>query len=126
MEQDQARLWAKAGQDDPPLLWDLKYWPAAAAETEFLTPQQYWHEAEQLREAARCEDPCTCETLDIRKFGDGIWELRDKGGCLGKINLRVYFHLDTAHRAIVVLGVLKKEDECQLRQSVVVRIERRL
>ena len=54
---------------------------------------------------------------------EDYWELKDKGGPLGKINLRVFF--DIHEKNIIILGVHKKEDEGQLRKSVKVRISRR-
>lgn len=105
-------IWAERGTDDPPLLWSIEYWPAAVPEAKFLTPAQYWQ-------------PLTCPTVDIAKMTT-FWELKDKGGPLGKINLRVFLLVDSARKAIVVLGIHKKEDEDQLRSSVIERIERRV
>jgi len=123
-EDSLAGIWAERGTDDPPLLWTVKYWPAAQAEAKMLTPPQYWHVADQLKEMARTKDCCACPTVDIAKISS-FWELKDKGGPLGKINLRVFFIVDAERHSIVVLGIHKKEDEDQLRRSVIVRIERR-
>ena len=38
-----------------------------------------------------------------------IFELRIKGGAVGKTNLRVFFAVLDAQRAVVVLGIKKKE-----------------
>lgn len=123
-ENKHARVWSRIGGGDPPLIWTLAYWPDAHREAKFLTAQQYWHEADQLMELAREPDPCRCETVDVAPIED-FWELKDKGGPLGKINLRIFFLVHSERREIVVLGVHKKEDEGQLRRSVVVRISRR-
>jgi len=37
--------------------------------------------------------------------------LRDKGGILGNINLRIFFHVDRVARAVVILGVIKKQND---------------
>ena len=123
--EDSARVWAQTGTGEPPLLWWLKYWPAAYPEAKFLTPPQYWHMADQLLEVCRTPDPCTCPTVEISKIRD-FWELKDKGGPLGRINLRVFFLPDAETKSVVVFGIHKKEDEDQLRTSVIVRIERRI
>lgn len=114
-----------AGVGDPPLVWSLMFWPAAVAEAKILTAGQYWHVADQLMELGRSTDPSKCTTLNIAKIGN-CWELKEKGGPLGKINLRVFFYVDDMNGTIIVLRVHKKEDEAQLRRSVVVRIERHL
>ncbi len=124
-EQASAALWKNAGVGDPATVWPVKYWPCVVAETKFLTAQQYWHVAGQIDEIACEVEPCRCPTADIAKIKD-FWELKDKGGPLGKINLRVFFFVNTDRHEIVVLGVHKKEDEDQLRNSVIIRIARRL
>jgi hypothetical protein len=125
-EKRPAKTWQESGTGNPPLLWSLKYLPRAVDEARILTPQQYWHMADQLCEICRERDPRRCPVVEIARIED-FWELKDKGGPLGKINLRVFFFVDTAKQRhdVVVLGVHKKEDEDQLRRSVVVRIARR-
>lgn len=119
-----ARTWQKKGQGDPALLWNIKFWPPAASETGFLNCAQYWHVADQLKDLARCQEPTRCPTVDIAPI-DEFWELKDKHGVLGKINLRVFLITDPDDRSIVVLGVHKKEDEGQLRTAIKTRILRR-
>ena len=120
-----AATWQGSGIGDAPTLWPVKYWPCVHGESKFLNAQQYWHVADQISEMAREVEPCRCSTVDIAKIGD-FWELKDKGGPLGKINLRVFFFVNTDLHEIVILGVHKKEDENQLRTSVITRISRRL
>jgi len=125
-ESKQARTWQQLGQSAPPLTWSLKYWPDAIKEAKFLTSEQYWHLADQLKDIASTDEPTKSSTVEIAPIG-GFWELKDKGAILRKLNVRVFFVTDTEEpRSIIVLGVHKKEDEGQLRRSVVVRIERRL
>ena len=117
----------KAGTGEPPLIWDVKVWSPSSRDARHLTPVQYWHVAEQLRELARCKEPTKCPTQNIKKNGN-FWQLADKGGPLGKINIRVFFIIEDSgqRKEIVVLGVHKKEQEGKLRQTVVVRINHRL
>lgn len=124
-DEKSAGTFEHVGTSNPPLLWTVKYWPPVIEDASFLNSQQYWHVADQISEIARETEPCRCPTAEIEKIGD-FWELKDKGGPLGKINLRVFFLVNAALKEIVILGVHKKEDERQLRRSVVVRIERRM
>ena len=114
--------WMKSGLDGTPPYFSVKFLPQVANEADFLTAQQYWHVADQIRDLANSKEPTKCATLNIAKIED-YWELKDKGGPLGKINLRVFF--DIHEKNIIILGVHKKEDEGQLRKSVKVRISRR-
>lgn len=76
----------------------------------FLDEDQYDHLADQVRELAGQEDPRHSDTVDIRPIED-FWEIRDKGGVLGKINARVFFVIHKPSRKIVVLGAIKKEKD---------------
>ena len=122
-----AQTWQDAGTDDPPLVWNIKFWPTALKDAKQLLPPQYWHVADQLRELARCKEPARCPTLDIDRIS-GFWRLAEKGGPLGKTNIRVFFTIEDSdgRKEIVILGVHKKEEEGKLRKSVKTRIERRL
>lgn len=121
-----AKTWQKIDPTaSPPKLWALKYWPSVTSETDILNHSQYWHVADLLDQLSCAREPSKCETLSISPF-DRFWSLEDKGGVLGKINLRVFFYVNSTKQEIVVLGVHKKEDESQLRKSIVIRILRRL
>jgi hypothetical protein len=63
----------------------------------------------QLRDLAKHRDPTHSESLSLDKIED-FFELREKGGVLGRLNVRVFFGVDKDNRAIVILGVLKKEN----------------
>ena len=117
----------KAGTSEPPLVWNLKCWPSCLDDVKYLNEEQYWHVAQQLMDIARCEEPIKCQTQNINKIGD-FWKLHEKGGPLGKTNLRIFFITEDSgdQKDIVVLGVHKKEQEGKLRNSVIIRIKRRM
>jgi hypothetical protein len=76
----------------------------------FLNEDQYEHLANQVREIARQDDPTHSDTVDVRPIED-FYEIRDKGGILGKINARVFYFVNKPAREIVVLGAIKKEND---------------
>jgi hypothetical protein len=107
--------------------WDLAYLKVASEEGRtFLSEVQYDHAVHQF-EALACEkDPSHPKcAVDVQSHGDFL-EMRDKGGVLRKINLRVYFILvDKPSKTIVVLGAYKKEDEGQTPRQVVIKMRNR-
>ena len=76
----------------------------------FLNIDQYQHFVLQFKELARENDPGHSQTASVDAIED-FFELRDKGGILGKLNVRIFFHLDKARSAIVILGGIKKQNE---------------
>lgn len=114
----------KKGHDKPQ--WELRYLEAAAKEGhKVLDEIQYAYVIEAFDELAFAHDPRVTETHDVRPIYD-FYELRDKGGHLGKINLRVYFSVHETERTIVVLSVYKKEDEGKAPERIVRRAKARL
>jgi len=63
--------------------------------------------------------------LDIEPIGS-FYELKEKGGILGKINLRIYFGTFPDVRELVVAKTYKKEEENALSRHVIVLVENRL
>ena len=57
---------------------------------------------------------------------DDFFEVRDKGGVLGKINVRVFFFIEFKSRTIVVLGAIKKENEGQTPGPTKLTMRRRM
>ena len=90
-----------------------------------LTDVQYAHIARQFQELAREPDPGHPATVDVKQIED-YYEMRDKGGVLGKTNFRAYFCVDKAARLIVVLGADKKEEDGQTSQVVKIKMRYRL
>jgi hypothetical protein len=90
-----------------------------------LTPDQYSHEAELFKDLAEHDDPTHSTTQRVEAV-DEFWELKDKGGILGKINLRCFFYVDKTNSVLLVLGAIKKGNEDQPPKSVRIRMRRRL
>jgi hypothetical protein len=104
----------KEGGGPPPgYQWNVDILDQAFDEAKaFLNEDQYDHLANQVRELALEDDPTHSDTVDVRPI-DVFYEIRDKGGVLGKINARVFFFVHHGSRTIVVLGAIKKEKEGQ-------------
>ena len=89
--------------------WTVLYLAVAREEaSRFLGPAQYAHVVDQIKSLAREEDPTHPQTVSVDAIED-FFELREKGGPLGRTNVRVFFVLDKEAQAIVVLGAIKKE-----------------
>lgn len=56
---------------------------------------------------------------------EDFYELRDKGGILGGLNVRVVFALDRGRRALLVLGAIKKQNDGPTPKGDKVRMRRR-
>jgi hypothetical protein len=91
----------------------------------FLNPGQYEHMAMQVKELARESDPTHSQTASVDAIGE-YWELRDKGGILGNLNVRVFFYLDKKNEALVVLGAIKKQNDGPTPLGDKMRMARRL
>jgi len=108
------------------LLWNLAYGDAAAKEGRaILDDAQYTHVREQFELMAEFENPRSVQVLDVQPIDD-FFELRDKGGILRKLNLRVYFGILEESRTIVVVGCYKKEEDSKLPVHVRLRMKNRL
>lgn len=95
----------------PGYRWTVEVLDTAYGEAmAFLTEAQYQHLSAQFRELASQDDPTHSLIIDIRAV-EHFYELRDKGGILGKINVRVFFLVHKTPHLIVVLGVIKKEND---------------
>lgn len=88
----QAKIAVQQGGGPPPgyqwtvLILDQAYKEA----TQLLDDDQYAHLAAQVKELARADEPTRSETVDVRAIGD-FHEIRDKGGILKRLNIRVFF-----------------------------------
>jgi hypothetical protein len=91
-----------------------------------LDESQYHHIASQFKLMATEGSPTSSELVDVKPIED-YYELRDKGGPLGKLNIRAFFTLDQSHRRIVVLGLIKKENDgpTHLGDKIRIRIRKR-
>lgn len=77
---------------------------------ERLTTHQCSHIRDQVKDLASEESPSQSKTVDVRPIED-FHELRDKGGVLGNLNVRVFFFIDSERRTLVVLGVIVKKND---------------
>ena len=104
------RIGVRQGGGPPPgYQWNVLLLEQVHGEAkEFLNDDQYAHLALQVKELARQDDPTHSQTIDVRAIED-FHELRDKGGILRRLNVRIYYFVHTPGRAIVILGVTKKE-----------------
>ncbi|MEX0717448.1 MAG: hypothetical protein WD066_12715 [Planctomycetaceae bacterium] len=84
----------------------------------------YDHLAMQVRELASQPVPSHSDTVDIRPIED-FFEIRDKGGVFGGANVRLFFGIDKATRAIVPLGVIKKQNDGQTPLGTKITMRRR-
>lgn len=89
-----------------------------------LTPGQYLHVKDLVKQLVGFGRQEYESQLRIEKFGD-FWELKEKGGVLGKKNIRVYFKDNIAENEIVVLSTYKKEDDGQAPDHIRIRLKNR-
>jgi hypothetical protein len=86
---------------------------------------QYQHIVEVIKRLKDFGNYEELSDLDIEPISD-FWELREKGGPLRKINLRVYFAILKDDKILVILKAYKKEEDGQTPQHVIVSIQHRL
>ena len=93
---------------------------------DFLRREQYEHLKLQILELARRRDPTHREVVSVKKMAsEDFHELRDKGGVLGGMNVRIFFGVDKGSRAIVVLGCIKKQNDGPTPDGALLRMRRR-
>ncbi len=90
-----------------------------------LSVEQYGHVADQFRELAHEEDPTHALHVSVDAVED-FHELRDKGGILGPLNIRVFYYVDKWTRTIVVVGAISKQNNGPTPLVVKVRMRRRV
>jgi hypothetical protein len=90
----------------------------------FVNVCQYWHLALQFKELAHEIDPSHPQTASVDSVED-FYELRDKGGVLGGMNVRIFFLLDKQKSSIVVLGGIKKQNDGPTPLGAKIRMRRR-
>ena len=110
----------------PGYLWNVPYLTLARDEAMgFLNEEQYAHVVDLLGALASEPSPTHANLVAVEAVED-FYELKDKGGILGKINLRVFFTVVPEEKAIVVLGAIKKESDGQTPTWAKTRIRYRL
>lgn len=99
--------------------------PIAAKEGwEILTPGQYLHAKDLIKQLVGFGVREFDSKLRIEQIGD-FWELKDKGGTLGRINLRIYFRFAQESNEIVILKTYKKEDDGSAPPHIVIGLKNR-
>ena len=126
MSKKQIKIGVHQGQGpEPGYRWNVMIIDLAFNEVRaFLSEIEYEHVAMQVKELATEEDPTHSQTASIDQIED-YFELRDKGGVLGKKNIRIFFGLDKSKRAIVILGGIKKENNGHTPEATRIRMKRR-
>lgn len=128
MPKKRIRVGVRGGQGLPSgYRWNIWFLTLAAEEARsFLSDEQYEHMTMQFRELASQEDPSHSHTVSVRKLtAEEFFELRDKGGVLGKINVRGFYGIDDARRSIVVLGAINKKTDGPTPRGTIITIRRR-
>lgn len=112
MEGQELKVGVRIGGGPPPgYSWNVGILPMCHREAlASLNEDQFDHLRDQIRELARENEPTRSPTADVKSIEE-FHELRDKGGVLGNLNVRVFFHVDAGRRCLVILGfILKKND----------------
>lgn len=119
------RLATRVGQGTPPSIWNVLRLEYVGHEAgKLFTDAQHAHIVDQIKELARAKKPSHPDTLSVDQI-ENYHELRDKGGVLGKLNIRVFFGIDKKERAIVILGLLKKENDGATPPAIKIQMGRR-
>ena len=106
--------------------WDVHVLKAARLEgRKILTDVQYDHVVEVLKRLTDWEDKAEISDLRIEKI-ESFYELKDKGGVLGRLNLRVYFAALPENKDIIVLKTYKKEEDGACPRYITINVESRL
>ena len=107
-------------------VWKLSHVAVVAKESHrFLDPNQYAHAVDLCVQLAEERDPRRPPTLDVEKIEE-FYELKDKGGLLGKINLRIYFAVFDDTKEIMVLGCWNKKVEGRVPAYIKTKMRARL
>jgi len=91
---------------------------------EFLTIGQYVHVTDFVKQLTGFGSRRYDRTICIAPI-DEFWELKEKGGMLGKINVRIYFAFLKESNEIAILHAYKKEDDAQVHPSVLLLVRQR-
>ncbi|HZZ29328.1 MAG TPA: hypothetical protein VFE46_15130 [Pirellulales bacterium] len=90
-----------------------------------LTDGQYLHIKDHLKELTGFGARKFTTQLRIAPFEE-FWELKEKGGVLGRKNIRIYFFHDTDDSDIILLMTDKKENDGQASPSIKYILRNRL
>jgi mRNA-degrading endonuclease RelE of RelBE toxin-antitoxin system len=121
------KVGVREGSGPPPgYNWNVDILDQAFKEAKsFLDDDQYQHMALQVQELARQDDPKHSQSIDVRPVED-LHEVRDKGGILGRLNVRIFYFVHDPSRTIVILGAIKKESDGPTPMGDKKRMQRRM
>jgi hypothetical protein len=94
---------------------------AKAEGRKILNETQYEHITDVLRRLVDFGDKDELSDLSIEPIGS-FWELKEKGGILGRINLRVYFGTLPDDMELVIAKTYKKEDDGKTPQHIIEQV----
>lgn len=116
----------RGGGPPPGYRWSVEILDVSTDEAmKFLNGEQYAHLSQQVRALAQQDDPTHSEAIDVRPIED-YYEIRDKGGILCRLNVRVFFCVEKSRRTIVVLGTINKKNDGPTREPDKIRMRLRL
>ena len=116
----------RAGARSETQVWKLSHVAVSAKEAHrFLDQTQYAHAVDLCVQLAEERDPQRPLTLDVEGIEE-FYELKDKGGVLGKINLRIYFVVFDDTKEIMVLGSWNKNVEGKVPPYIKTKMRARL
>ena len=128
MAKKRLKVGVQKGHGRPPgYSWNVSILDLAFREAvDVLTPVQYAHMRLQVQELARQRDPTHSKTISVEKMTpEDYYELRDSGGVLSGLNVRLFFGIDKDSRAIVVIGLIQKQNNHRTPQGDIIRMRRR-
>lgn len=106
--------------------WNVLYLSASRDDAmRFLDEVQYAHVSDLFKALASEEDVRRPTTVRVEQVED-FFELKDKGGILGKVNLRVYFIVDDRVRSVLVIAAINKDNEDQMPERAKIKVRSRI
>jgi hypothetical protein len=98
------------GQGEPENRWTLLSLKRVRKEIEqLLNPAQLAQIKYYFALMCQSDDPCDVEGLDYEKLaGEDFYESRFRNNVFNRLNIRVYYLVDSEYRRIVILKVYQK------------------
>jgi len=126
MQENELSILGRIGQGPPPgYQWNVLSEDHVLGELRKLTNEhERSHLKDVMEQLASESDPRRSQLCDVKRFKE-YFELRDKGGPLGNKNVRVFFMVVDSKRAIIILGVILKQNNGKTPPGAMVGIERR-
>ena len=100
----------RGGGPSPGYRWGVLVFREAYAESKQICSKiQRDHLRDVVKILASEKDPTHSVMVDVEKVED-FYEIRDKGGTLGQLNIRLFFHLDKKNKEIVIVRTIHKQN----------------